>query len=182
MPPNCSNCPATGASPIPLLAKNPTNASLGQHTIAPDPRGYRVSSYFDVSLQLSDDGGATWANANRSMRLYAGMPPARRFDLCQTSWHQFCFAMAKHLHAAIRHQCTADRSQSHRSHDGLHQHGWREPNVLPPAAIASARWTRQIKPKPGLRPGLALFRLAAFPRPLDREFVLALPALPPLRA
>jgi hypothetical protein len=59
-----------------LLQLNPTNASLGQHTIAPDPRGYRVSSYFDVFLQLSDDGGNTWANANRSIRLYASMPPA----------------------------------------------------------------------------------------------------------
>ena len=52
------------------------NNSLGQHTIKPDPRGYRVSSYFDLSLQLSDDGGGTWASAAHTMRVQSIMPPA----------------------------------------------------------------------------------------------------------
>jgi hypothetical protein len=58
------------------LRESPTKASLGKHTVGPDPRGYRVSSFFDVFLELSTDGGATWNPANRSIRLLPSLPPA----------------------------------------------------------------------------------------------------------
>ena len=58
------------------LRESPTKQSLGKHTIAPDPRGYRVSSFFDVFLELSIDDGQTWIPANRSMRLLPSLPPA----------------------------------------------------------------------------------------------------------
>ena len=57
-----------GGYPL-LLRESPTLQSLGKHTIAPDPRGYRVSSFFDVFLELSADGGETWIRRTRSMRL-----------------------------------------------------------------------------------------------------------------
>jgi hypothetical protein len=69
----------SGGSPVLgsfMLRESPTKQSLGKHTIAPDPRGYRVSSFFDVFLELSTDGGATWNPANRSIRLQASLPPA----------------------------------------------------------------------------------------------------------
>ncbi|MGB8370162.1 MAG: hypothetical protein WCF71_12805 [Verrucomicrobiia bacterium] len=52
------------------------NTSPGQYTIKPDPRGYRVSSYFDLNLQLTDDGGETWADASHTLRVQPIMPPA----------------------------------------------------------------------------------------------------------
>jgi hypothetical protein len=64
--------PQTGSF---MLRESPTKQSLGKHTIAPDPRGYRVSSFFDVFTELSTDGGETWIPANRSIRLQASMPP-----------------------------------------------------------------------------------------------------------
>ena len=59
-----------------MLRESPSKQSLGKHTIAPDPRGYRVSSFFDVFLELSTDGGGTWIPANRSMRVLPSLPPA----------------------------------------------------------------------------------------------------------
>ena len=59
-----------------MLRESQTLQSLGKHTIAPDPRGYRVSSFFDVFLELSTDGGGTWIPANRSMRVLPSLPPA----------------------------------------------------------------------------------------------------------
>lgn len=58
-----------------ILRESPTPASLGEHTIAPDPRGYRVSSFIDAYLELSLDGGATWTPANSPIRLHASSPP-----------------------------------------------------------------------------------------------------------
>jgi hypothetical protein len=49
---------------------------MGRHTIRSDPRGYRISSFFDVFTELSTDGGVTWIPANRSIRLEASAPPA----------------------------------------------------------------------------------------------------------
>jgi hypothetical protein len=68
----------TGSSPFGtiMLRESPTKQSLGRHTIAPDPRGYRISSFFDVFTELSTDGGETWHPANRSIRVLASMPPA----------------------------------------------------------------------------------------------------------
>jgi hypothetical protein len=59
-----------------MLRESPTLQSLGRHTIRSDPRGFRVSSFFDVFLELSVDGGATWTPANRSMRIQSSSPPA----------------------------------------------------------------------------------------------------------
>jgi hypothetical protein len=57
------------------LRESPTLPTLGRHTLAPDPRGYRVSSFFDVFLEFSPDN-VNWYPANRSMRVLASMPPA----------------------------------------------------------------------------------------------------------
>jgi hypothetical protein len=57
------------------LRESPTKQSLGKHTIASDPRGYRVSSFFDIFLELSTDD-ENWIPANRSMRVLPSMPPA----------------------------------------------------------------------------------------------------------
>jgi hypothetical protein len=59
-----------------MIRESPTKQSLGRHTIKPDPRGFRVSSFFDVFLELSVDGGGTWIPATRSVRLQSSMPPA----------------------------------------------------------------------------------------------------------
>jgi hypothetical protein len=59
-----------------MVRESPTKQSLGRQTIAPDPRGYRVSSFFDVFLELSTDGGGSWNPANRSTRLLPSLPPA----------------------------------------------------------------------------------------------------------
>jgi hypothetical protein len=59
-----------------MLRESPTLQSLGRHTIRPDPRGYRISSFFDVFLELSTDGGVNWIAANRSIRVQVSAPPA----------------------------------------------------------------------------------------------------------
>lgn len=68
----------TGSSPLGaiMLRESPTKQSLGKHTIAPDPRGYRVSSFFDVFTEISLNGGETWIPANRSIRMLPSLPPA----------------------------------------------------------------------------------------------------------
>ncbi len=58
------------------LRESPTLQSLGRHTIGPDPRGHRISSFFDVFLEASYDDGQTWIPAERSIRVQAGAPPA----------------------------------------------------------------------------------------------------------
>jgi hypothetical protein len=59
-----------------ILRQDLGNSSVGGHTIRSDPRGYRISSFFDVFTDLSLDGGGTWMPANRSIRLEASAPPA----------------------------------------------------------------------------------------------------------
>ena len=59
-----------------MLRQSPTKPSLGQHTIRPDTRGYRISSFFDVFTELSTDGGSTWMAADRSIRMEASAPLA----------------------------------------------------------------------------------------------------------
>jgi hypothetical protein len=67
----------TGDSPSGpmMLRESPTKQSLGRHMIGSDPRGYRVSSFFDVFLELSMDDGATWTPANKALRLHTSVPP-----------------------------------------------------------------------------------------------------------
>jgi hypothetical protein len=57
------------------LRQSPSEASLGQHTIGPDPRGYRISSFFDVFTEISLDN-VNWYPANRSIRLLPSLPSA----------------------------------------------------------------------------------------------------------
>ena len=57
------------------LRESPTLQSLGRHTIRPDPRGFRISSFFDVFLELSTDG-VNWFPADRSIRVQPSSPPA----------------------------------------------------------------------------------------------------------
>jgi hypothetical protein len=59
-----------------MLRESPTKQSLGRHSIRPDPRGYRISSFFDVFLELSTDGGNQWIPTDRSIRVQASSPPA----------------------------------------------------------------------------------------------------------
>jgi len=66
---------ASGAAGSYYLRVSPTQPTLGKHTVAPDPRGYRISSFFDVFTELSPDN-VNWYPANRSMRLLASLPPA----------------------------------------------------------------------------------------------------------
>jgi hypothetical protein len=58
-----------------MLRESPSKQSLGRHTLRSDPRGFRVSSFFDVFLELSTDG-VNWIAADRSIRVQASAPPA----------------------------------------------------------------------------------------------------------
>lgn len=56
------------------IRESPSKQSLGRHTIAPDPRGFRVSSFFDCFLDVSLDN-SIWYPAGSSTRLQPGVPP-----------------------------------------------------------------------------------------------------------
>ena len=58
------------------IRESPTKQSLGKHTIRSDPRGYRISSFFDVFTEISPDGGETWIPSDRSIRMSASAPAA----------------------------------------------------------------------------------------------------------
>lgn len=53
----------TGSAPISyMIRESPTQQSLGQTTITNIGGGlYSIDSFFDIFMQLSTDGGATWA-------------------------------------------------------------------------------------------------------------------------
>lgn len=58
------------------LRESPTLQSTGQTTVRPaSPRGYRISSFFDIFTELSLDGGATWTPASVSMHVQLSSPP-----------------------------------------------------------------------------------------------------------
>ena len=56
------------------LKQDTTHASTGSHTYSADPRGYRVSSFFDVFVDFSPDN-VNFAAGSRSVRLSATAPP-----------------------------------------------------------------------------------------------------------
>ena len=58
------------------LRESPTKASLGRHTIQTASQGYAVSSFFDVFLELSLDGGQTWTPGSQPIRLQGVNPSA----------------------------------------------------------------------------------------------------------
>jgi hypothetical protein len=66
---------ASGGAGSFYLRVSPTQPTLGRHTIGPDPRGYRISSFFDVFTELSLDN-VNWYSANAPMRVLASIPPA----------------------------------------------------------------------------------------------------------
>jgi autotransporter-associated beta strand protein len=45
------------------IRESPTQASSGQTTIKSVPGGYAISSFFDIFIELSTDGGSTWYSA-----------------------------------------------------------------------------------------------------------------------
>jgi len=57
------------------VRESPSRPSLGKHTLRNDPPGFRVSSFFDVFLELNA-GTGDWIPANRAVRLLADAPPA----------------------------------------------------------------------------------------------------------
>ena len=59
----------TGLPPGCMLRESPSKASLGKTTCRPAPGGYRVASFFDIFVELSFDGGATWLPACDSLHL-----------------------------------------------------------------------------------------------------------------
>ena len=58
-----------------MLRESPTRQSLGKHTIRPATGGFRISSFFDVFLELSTDQGVSWIPADRAIRVEASAPP-----------------------------------------------------------------------------------------------------------
>src|SRR5439155_24688532 len=60
-----------GSSPFGpfMIRESPTRQSLGRHTIRSDGTLFRIGSFFDVFLELSVDGGASWIPANRAIRV-----------------------------------------------------------------------------------------------------------------
>src|SRR5205085_8748034 len=46
-----------------IVRESPTKASLGKHTIRAVDGSYRISSFFDVFLEVSLDGGQTFSAA-----------------------------------------------------------------------------------------------------------------------
>ncbi len=63
-----------------MLRESPTLQSIGQTTVRPISGGYMISSFFDVFLELSVDGGQTWSAAQQPMHieLSHAMPAAIR--------------------------------------------------------------------------------------------------------
>lgn len=52
-----------------LIRESPTQASIGQITESPGSNGYLISSFFDVFLEVSLDGGQSWVPGNTTVRL-----------------------------------------------------------------------------------------------------------------
>ena len=59
-----------------MIRESPTKQSLGKHTIAPDPRGYRISSFFDVFTEVSLSGAGVSLGIQRTAPFVCR--PARR--------------------------------------------------------------------------------------------------------
>jgi hypothetical protein len=58
-----------------MVRESPTLASTGRTTITAVSGGqYRIESYYDVWLEISTDGGATWDAAEAAVRMTLGPP------------------------------------------------------------------------------------------------------------
>ena len=58
-----------------MIRESPTKQSLGKHTLRSTTQGLLASSFFDVFLELSTDGGQSWVPADRGIRVQVGNPP-----------------------------------------------------------------------------------------------------------
>ncbi len=52
-----------------LLRESPTEASVGRYGARAVAEGYMISSFFDVFLEVSFDGGVNWTPANQPLRV-----------------------------------------------------------------------------------------------------------------
>lgn len=66
-----------GGSPLGtfMLRESPTRSSMGRHTIRPQGNNFLVSSFFDIFLELSTDGGLNWIPADRSVHVAVDRAP-----------------------------------------------------------------------------------------------------------
>lgn len=58
-----------------MIRESPTKQSLGKHTLNSTGQGLLASSFFDVFLELSTDGGQSWVPANRAIEVSVANPP-----------------------------------------------------------------------------------------------------------
>jgi hypothetical protein len=56
------------------VRESPSKASLGSSSVLPQPGTYRIDSFFDVFLEVSSDGGATWTPASAPVRVTLTLP------------------------------------------------------------------------------------------------------------
>jgi len=63
------NITGGGLPPGVQLRESPTRASTGRYSVRPVTTGYMISSFFDVYLEVTLDGGLTWSPANKCMTL-----------------------------------------------------------------------------------------------------------------
>jgi hypothetical protein len=90
-----------GAQAI-MVRESPSEASLGETQITPQPDGtFRISSFFDIFTELSLDGGATWQPASngpvrmqlaelapeQSSSVTNTLPPANGAYVSPDQWH-----------------------------------------------------------------------------------------------
>src|ERR1017187_3858918 len=68
-----------------MLRESPTLQSLRRHTLRSDTLVFGIGSFFDVFLELSTDGGATWIPADRSIRVQPSAPLAAPNSIFVTS-------------------------------------------------------------------------------------------------
>jgi len=57
-----------GPNPV-MLRESPSKASLGRTAVRTVPGGYMISSFFDIFLELSTDGGLNWTPADSALHL-----------------------------------------------------------------------------------------------------------------
>jgi hypothetical protein len=62
-----------------MIRESPSKRSLGRTTVKATSGGYRISSFFDVFLELSLDNGNTWAPADGPATV--GLMPPTTYDL-----------------------------------------------------------------------------------------------------
>src|ERR1043166_1521493 len=59
-----------------MIRESPTRQSIGQTTVRAVEGGYMISSFFDVFIEISLDGGLTWNGSQASGRVELHGDPA----------------------------------------------------------------------------------------------------------